>query len=90
MGAISCISGIALDKKASNKDIRRMYEANAKMWAIKNIAQYTEMLLLQDSHSPNKYRVNATLSSTDLYYRVYNVKFWNKMYKSRNERVHVW
>ena len=90
LGAISCISGIALDKKASNQDIKSMYEANAKMWASKNTKQYDEMLLLQDSHSPNKYRVNAVLSSTNLYYKVYGVNSFDKMYKSKKERVYVW
>ena len=90
LGAVACISGIALDNKASKKEIRDMYEAFAKMWASKDSPQYTELLLLQDVHSPNKYRVNAVLSSTDLYYKTYSVNMFDKMYKSKKNRVHVW
>ena len=90
LGAVSCISGIAIDKKASDKEIMEMYEAFAKMWASKERREYTELLLLQDMHSPNKYRVNAVLSSTDLFYKVYNIRPWNKMYKNKKKRVYVW
>ena len=90
LGAVSCISGIAIDKKASDKEIKEMYEAFAKMWASKERREYAELLLLQDTHSPNKYRVNAVLSSTDLFYKVYNIRPWNKMYKNKKKRVYVW
>ena len=67
-----------------------MYESFASLWAEKSRDEYTKMLLLMDTHSPNKYRVNATLSSTDLFYEVYNVSKDNEMYIPEEERLRIW
>lgn len=40
----------------------------------------TKMLLLVDTHLPANYRVNATLASTDKFYKVYNISKNNLMY----------
>ena len=90
LGAVSCISNIAKIKKASTKEIKDMYQALAKLWLSVDKDEYIELLLLQDTHSPSKYRVNATLSSTDLFYKVYSIDSYNKMYIPNKERVKVW
>ena len=90
LGAVACISGIAKEKKATEKEIKSMYESFASLWAEKSRKEYTKMLLLVDTHSPNKYRVNATLSSTDLFYEVYNVSKNNEMYIKEEERLRIW
>ena len=89
-GAVACICGIAKEKKATEKEIKSMYESFASLWAEKSRKEYTKMLLLVDTHSPNKYRVNATLSSTDLFYEVYNVSKNNEMYIKEEERLRIW
>ena len=90
LGAVSCISNIAISKKASDKDIKKMYSSLAKMWASISNKEYEKLLLLQDTHSPSKYRVNATLSSTDLFYKTYNINLLNKMYIPKEKRVKIW
>ncbi len=90
LGALSCITGIALEKNASKEELQKMFETFAKMWASQSSEEYMELLLLQDSHAPNKYRVNAVLSSTEAFYQVYEIHFWNDMYLSSLERVSVW
>ena len=90
LGAVSCISEIAKNKKATSKEIKEMYTSFAKLWASNSKEEYITMLLLQDTHSPNKYRVNATLSSTELFYKTYNINSLNKMYISKQNRVKVW
>ena len=90
LGAVACISGIAKEKKATEKEIKSMYKSFASLWAEKSRKEYTKMLLLVDTHSPNKYRVNATLSSTDLFYEVYNVSKNNEMYIKEEERLRIW
>ena len=67
-----------------------MYASFASLWAEKSREEYTKLLLLIDTHAPNKYRVNATLSSTDLFYEVYNVSKDNEMYIPEDERLRVW
>lgn len=90
LGAIQCISKILLNEKASDEDIRKVYEEYAKLWVEESSDWYRKVLLLVDTHSPNLYRVNAVLSSTDLFYRVYSLKPWDKMYISKEKRVRVW
>lgn len=90
LGAISCITNLANEKKATNKELKQMYESLANMWATISTDEYQKLLLLQDTHSPAKYRVNATLSSTDAFYQLYNIKSLNKMYIPKKERISVW
>lgn len=90
LGAMRCIVGIARKKGANDQDMKKVYSAYAKMWASQSNLEYTKLLLLQDTHAPNKYRVNAVLSSTDDFYSVYRVHFWDGMYVKRDQRVQVW
>ncbi|MBQ6495169.1 MAG: M13 family metallopeptidase [Bacilli bacterium] len=90
LGAVSCISGIAESKKAKKEEIKHMYKSLANLWASIEKEEYKELLLLQDNHSPSKYRVNGTLSSTELFYKTYNINSFNKMYISPKKRVKVW
>ena len=90
LGAVSCISNLAVSKKASTIELKAMYKSLAKLWFNKSNKEYQKMLLLQDNHSPAKYRVNATLSSTDIFYKTYNITIFNKMYISKKDRIKVW
>lgn len=90
LGAIACISGIAKDKKATQTDIKSMYKSFASLWAEKSTTEYQKMLLLIDPHSPAKYRVNATLASTDTFYEVYDISKNNPMYIKETERLRIW
>ena len=46
------------------------------------------ILMTLDAHSPNSVRVNATLSSTEEFYDVYNINKYDKMYKE--DKVGIW
>ena len=90
LGALSCIVGIAREKGASNQEIRQMFTSFAEMWISQESDAYMELVLLQDVHAPNKYRVNAVLSSMDDFYEVYGVHWWNDMSILQQNRIHVW
>lgn len=90
LGALSCIVGIAREKGASNQEIRQMFTSFAEMWVSQESDAYMELVLLQDVHAPNKYRVNAVLSSMDDFYEVYGVHWWNDMSILQQNRIHVW
>ena len=90
LGAISCISNLALSKKATSKELKDMYKSLAKLWFSKSNKEYQKLSLLEDTHAPAKYRVNATLSSTDTFYKTYNINIFNKMYLPKERRVKVW
>lgn len=90
LGAMSCIVGIARENKASDDEMKVMFSSFVSLWASQESDAYMELLLLQDVHAPNKYRVNAVLSSIDDFYRVYDVHQWNGMSISKQDRVSVW
>lgn len=90
LGAVNCITKILEKRKATNKEYKEMYKSFASLWSSVDSDDYMELLLLQDTHSPNQYRVNAVMSSIDKFYEVYKIKPWNKMWISKNERVSVW
>lgn len=90
LSAIQCISKILLNKKASDEEIRLVYQEYARLWVEESSEEYQKLLLLVDTHAPNKYRVNAVLSSTDTFYQVYSLMPWDKMYISKEKRVKVW
>lgn len=90
LGAVNCISNLAKSKNASTTNLKAMYKSFANLWVEKSNDEYQKILLLVDTHSPAKYRVNATLSSTDIFYEVYNVSKTNPMYISKDKRVHIW
>lgn len=90
MGAVKTITGVALERGASDEELKIMYSSFAKFWRSQATDSYTKLLLLNDSHSPNKYRVNAVLSLIDEFYRVYSIYPWNDMYISKGNRLSVW
>lgn len=90
LGAVSCITDLALNNKATNNELRQMYESFANMWASISTEEYQKLLLLQDTHAPSKYRVSATLSSTETFYKVYNINKFDNMYINKSERVAIW
>lgn len=90
LGAVACISEIAFDKGASEGEIKEMFSSFAEIWASHESEEYMKLLLLQDVHAPNEFRVNAVLSSMDEFYRVYDIYPWNGMWIGSDQRVSVW
>lgn len=46
--------------------------------------------VLTDVHSPAKFRVNGPFSDVDAFYKVYNVKEGNGMWRADSARVRIW
>lgn len=88
LGSISCVVDIARSKNAKDEELKEMFEAYANIWASKSTEEYAKLLLIMDTHSPDKVRVNAVLSSVEEFYRVYNILEGDQMYKI--ERIKVW
>ena len=88
MGGVSCIVSIAKNKGASDEEYKELFESYAKIWASKSTEEYTKLLLIMDTHSPDKIRVNAVLSSTDEFYSIFNIHKSDEMYKEK--KVKVW
>lgn len=90
LGAIACIVEVAKARDAGTAEFEAMFSAFAGIWASKERDEYMDLLLLQDVHAPNQFRVNAVLSSTKEFYDVYNIYPWDKMWIPKDERIVVW
>ncbi len=87
LGAMTCITSIIGD------DAKALDEAFGQMtynWASEDTASFMMYLLNTDTHSPNKVRVNAVLSSCDAFYKIYDIKETDKMYVAPEDRVGIW
>lgn len=90
LGALSCIVDIAKNKGATDEQLKEVFASYANIWASKATEEYTKLLLIMDTHSPDKIRVNAVVSSIDEFYKVYNILEDDEMYKIKEERIKVW
>ena len=87
LGAITCITSIIGD------DEEMLDEAFGQMaynWASADTSSFMTYLLNTDTHSPNKIRVNAVLSSCDAFYDIYDIKETDEMYVAPEDRVGIW
>lgn len=87
LGAMTCITSIIGD------DARALDEAFGQMtynWASEDTASFMMYLLNTDTHSPNKVRVNAVLSSCDAFYKIYDIRETDGMYVAPEDRVGIW
>lgn len=87
LGAAACISSIIGDDEEALDDA---FGQMAYNWASADTASYMMYLLNTDTHSPNKVRVNAVLSSCDAFYEIYDIKETDKMYVAPEKRVGIW
>jgi len=69
---------------------QRFFLSYAQVWRIKMRDEATRMRISTDPHSPALYRVNGPLSNTDAWYKAFNVKPGDKLYRPENERVKIW
>ncbi len=90
LGAVECITSIAKEKNANEKELKELYESFAKFWANEYNESISKKQILTDTHSPNNVRVNATLSSNDLFYKTYDINKNDKMFVSEEKRVKIW
>lgn len=87
LGAMTCITSIiGEDKEALEEAFSQM----AYNWACEDTASFAMYLLNTDTHSPNKVRVNAVLSSCDAFYETYDIKEGDGMYVAPENRVGIW
>lgn len=90
LGAVKAISTIAEEKGANKKELKTLFKSFASMWQSKNSDSYQKLLLSIDTHSPEKVRVNATLSSCNIFYDTYHISAKDKMFIEKEKRVSVW
>ena len=62
----------------------------AQVWRINILPEAAAQRILTDSHSPGMYRSNGPLTNIDAFYKAFNVKQGDKMYKATDKRTRIW
>ena len=88
IGGMACVLDILKDTQ--NVDYESFFESNADIWREICTKEYEELKLKNDSHSPNKVRVNAVLPQFDEFYKTYGVKEGDNMYVKPEDRLKIW
>ncbi len=87
LGAMTCVASALEGNSQALDDAFRQLAFN---WASKSTDTFMVYLLNTDTHSPNKVRVNAVLSSCDAFYEIYHIKKSDGMYTAPESRVGIW
>ena len=69
---------------------QRFFLGFAQIWRVKARDEYMRTRIATDPHSPEIFRVNGPLSNFEPFYKTFNVKPGDKLYRPENERVNVW
>lgn len=69
---------------------QRFFLSWAQVWRGIATPEYTVQLLKTDFHSPGEARANIPLSNFEPFYKAFNVKEGDKMYRSESERAKIW
>lgn len=69
---------------------QRFFLSWAQVWRANILPESSAMLLMTDPHSPGIARCNGPVSNIDAWYKAFDVKPGDKMYKPENERIKIW
>ena len=69
---------------------QRFFMSQATLWRGKYRPQLEQQLLIQDTHSPGKFRVNGPVSSMTEFYEAFEIKEGDPLWRSEEERVDIW
>lgn len=87
LGAMTCITSILGE---DTKGLQKAFSQLAYIWASEETVAYQMYLLSNDTHAPNKVRVNAVLSASDAFYEAYTIEETDGMYVAPENRVGIW
>ena len=71
-------------------DFQALYERVAVLWRATASREGLIYLTTQDTHAPNKLRVNRVLQSLDQFYQVFDIQPGDGMWLDPQERVKIW
>lgn len=69
---------------------QRFFMSFAQIWRIKTRPQRMLFRINNDPHSPEMYRVDSPTSNMDAFYKAFDVKPGDGMYRPDSIRVHIW
>ncbi|MEP2024224.1 MAG: M13 family metallopeptidase [Reichenbachiella sp.] len=69
---------------------QRFFMSQATLWRGKYRPQLEQRLLIGDTHSPGKFRVNGPVSSMTAFYEAFGIEEGDELWRSPEERVDIW
>jgi len=69
---------------------QRFFMGWSQVWRRKYREEELRMRLVTDPHSPSEYRANGIVSNMDEFYRAFEVKEGDKLYRPEAQRVRIW
>jgi putative endopeptidase len=69
---------------------QRYFLAYAYAWMVNRTDASLAKQIMSDVHSPAEFRINGPLSDIDEFYKAFNIKKGDKMYREENVRVKIW
>jgi putative endopeptidase len=69
---------------------QRFFLSWAQVWRGNVLPQTEAQLIITDSHSPGKYRTIGPLVNMDAWYKAFNVKEGDRLYKKTEDRIRIW
>lgn len=87
-GGLSCALEAA--KNEADFNAQEFFINWATIWRMKATEQYMQLLLSIDVHAPQKLRANIQAENFDDFYRAFDIKPGDEMYRAPEDRVHIW
>lgn len=69
---------------------QRFFLAWAQVWRGNTLPQTAAQLIITDPHSPGEYRTIGAPVNMDAWYKAFNVKEGDKLYKKPGDRIRIW
>lgn len=69
---------------------QRFFISIARIWRVKTRDAYMKMYINTNPHSPAMWRVNGPLMNFTPFYKAFDIKPGDKMYKPEQDRITVW
>lgn len=87
-GGLSCALEAA--KTEADFNAQEFFINWATIWRMKATEQYMQLLLSIDVHAPQKLRANIQAENLDDFYTAFDIKPGDEMYRTPEDRVHIW
>jgi len=69
---------------------QRFFMSWGTIWRTKYRDEALRTQVMTNPHSPGMYRANAPLTNVDAFYKAFELKEGDKMYKAKEERIKIW
>jgi putative endopeptidase len=77
-------------KIAGYTPLQRFFLGYALSWLSEERQELLRQYLLSDVHSPPKWRTNGPLCNVPEFYRAFDLRPGQTLYRPESERVHIW